>query len=88
MILVEIIIVAGPDVSENLEIWSNATGTFLYYSGVTKTELIAGYTFNSPAGATLSTDYQIRDSGTCAIVYTLVNITGNCTITGVIECNP
>lgn len=55
---------SGANISSILEIWTNVSGPFTYYTGVTKTELesINGYTFVPPVGAN---QFKVKSTGTC-----------------------
>ena len=59
---------AGANISSILEIWTNASGPFTYFTGVTKTDLLLGYTFIPPVNATA---FQVKSTGTCTTVVDL-----------------
>ena len=67
----------GSGISDPLNIWYN-DGTWHLLTGATKTQLLAGYLFEPPVGAT---SYQVRDTGACGAILTLSCAGGTTTTT-------
>jgi hypothetical protein len=63
----------GSNVSDPLQIWTDASGPFTYFTGATWSQLLAGYVFNPPSGAT---NYQVRDAGSCGTILSLSQCSG------------
>jgi len=59
------IISAGANISNTLDIYTNETGTFIFFVSVSKSTLSLGYTFEPPVGAN---SFQVRDTGTCGAI--------------------
>jgi len=58
----------GSNISPTLDIYSNATGTWVFFKNVSVTDLLGGYVFTPPLNAT---GYQVRDTGACGTILEL-----------------
>jgi len=58
----------GYSISSTLDLYSNETGSWVFLETVSKVDLMAGYIFDPPVGATA---YQVRDTGNCAVILEL-----------------